>query len=189
MSDENHRCQFAYHDLHDASSPVRAFFIRLVFFSLKKHIQEGENILSLSRTIANYFKTGAFSLLHKQDSNAKTKKTRRPYVALHLQPGELVEVLSEDEIHYTLDDKGRLRGLEFIPEMRKFCGKQFRVYKRLEDIILETTGEIRKIKNTVLLEGAICDGSEHFGCDRSCFCFWREAWLKRVPSETTARKS
>jgi hypothetical protein len=37
------------------------------------------------------------------------------------------------------------------------------------------------MKNTVLLDGAICDG---WGgkCDRSCFFFWREAWLRRVES-------
>jgi hypothetical protein len=33
---------------------------------------------------------------------------------------------------------------------------------------------------TVLLDGVMCDGTEHGGCDRSCFLFWREEWLKRV---------
>jgi len=155
---------------------------------MKKHIREGENALGLSRTIADYFKIQAFSLLGKQKTTVQAKKTHKSYPALHLQPGELIEVRSEDEIRSTLDNKGRLRGLEFMPEMKKYCGKQFKVYKRLEDIILEATGEIRKIRDTVLLQDVICDGSEHFGCDRSCFCFWREAWLKRVPSTASTRK-
>jgi hypothetical protein len=47
--------------------------------------------------------------------------------------------------------------------------------------MLEGSGELRKLQNTVLLEGVMCDGI--FGCDRSCFQFWREAWLRRVPDE------
>lgn len=100
---------------------------------------------------------------------------------LGLEPGEVVEVRSVKEVFATLDKQGKLRGLRFTPEMEKFCGKQFRVYKNLDRIILEATGELRKIKlPTVLLDGVFCDGSGHGGCDRSCFCFWREAWLRRV---------
>lgn len=92
----------------------------------------------------------------------------------------MVEVKTEQGIMETLDDKGKNNGLQFMPEMRKYCSQRFKVYKRVEVIILETTGEHRRMKNTVLLEGVICDGSEHHGCDRSCFHYWREAWLKRV---------
>ena len=99
---------------------------------------------------------------------------------LALKVGDLVEVRSAKEIFSTLDGNGKLKGLAFTPEMLKFCGKQFRVYKSLKNIILESTGELRKIKSpTVLLEGVFCNGEAHGNCDRSCFCFWREAWLKR----------
>lgn len=105
-------------------------------------------------------------------------------VGLNLQPGELVEVKTLKEIFATLDENNKLRGLAFNPEMEKFCGKRFRVYKRLDRIILETTGEMKKVRTpTVLLEGVFCDGRAHGGCDRSCFCFWREAWLRRVSSD------
>lgn len=103
-----------------------------------------------------------------------------------LQPGDLVEVKRDEEIQKTLDSKGRNKGLQFLPEMREFCGKRFRVHKRVERIIIETTGEIRRMKNTVLLEGVMCDGSAHFGCDRSCFYFWREIWLRRVDGSAPA---
>jgi hypothetical protein len=106
---------------------------------------------------------------------------------LNLQCGEWVEVRSAKEIFATLDKQDKLRGLRFIPEMMKFCGKRFRVYKRLGKIILEATGELRTIKTpTVLLEGVLCDGSAHGGCDRSCFCFWREQWLKRSLSNVSS---
>jgi hypothetical protein len=92
-----------------------------------------------------------------------------------------VEVRSIKEIFATLNGGDKLKGLRFNPEMAEFCGKRFRVYKRLDKIIVETTGELRNIRTpTVLLEGVFCDGRAHGGCDRSCFCFWREAWLKKV---------
>ncbi len=102
---------------------------------------------------------------------------------LGLQPGELVEVKSIDEILATLNRKRRCRGLLWMTGMRRFCGKRYRVLRRVERIMLETNGELRTMKNTVLLEGAMCDGTAFGGCDRSCFHFWREAWLRRVPAE------
>lgn len=99
---------------------------------------------------------------------------------LNLQPGETVEVRPIDQIILTLDDTGRYKGLRWMSSQQKYCGERLKVYKRLDTMILESTREIRRVKNTVLLEGAICNGEDWYGCDRSCFFFWREAWLKRV---------
>jgi hypothetical protein len=105
--------------------------------------------------------------------------------SLGLRPGEWVEVKSAKEIFATLDHHGKLKGLAFNREMAKFCGKRFRVYKRLEKMILESTGELRRIRTpTVMLEGVFCDGEAHGKCDRSCFCFWREAWLRRIAPDS-----
>ena len=98
---------------------------------------------------------------------------------LSLRPGELIEVKSEDEIAATLDSAGKLRGLAFLPSMRTFCGKRFVVLKRVERIYLEESASLRRMKNTVLLDGTMCDGLL-MGCDRSCFFYWREAWLRRI---------
>jgi hypothetical protein len=107
-----------------------------------------------------------------------------PGESQNLQPGEWVEVRSKEEIFATLDEKKKYRGLLFMPEMVKFCGKRFKVFKKVEHIMLETTGEIRTLKTpTVFLEGVYCDGEFHLGCDRACFSFWKEVWLKRVPEE------
>ena len=95
---------------------------------------------------------------------------------MNLEPGELVRVRSQEEIERTLDAEGRLTGLYYMPSMRKYSGCQFRVYKKVKKIILETTGQLREMRSpTVFLEGVTCDG-----CDRECFCFWREDWLERV---------
>jgi hypothetical protein len=98
---------------------------------------------------------------------------------LNLQPGELVEVRSREEILSTLDANGLNKGLLLMPEMLQFCGQRFKVFKRVERFVLEHTGEFRRMKNTVLLDGVLCDGWGG-ACNRSCFFFWREAWLKRV---------
>jgi len=92
----------------------------------------------------------------------------------------MIEVKTEEEIRATLDAAGRNRGLLWMRGMDRYCGKRYRVYRRVNVILLESTGQLRKMKNTVLLEGLMCDGSEFFGCDRSCFYYWREAWLRRV---------
>jgi len=100
----------------------------------------------------------------------------------NLQPGEWVEVKSVAEITETLDREKKYKGLYFMPEMEEFCGKKFKVFKRAEIIKLESTGEVRKLTcPAVFLEGVYCDGTYHDGCDRACFLFWRELWLRRIP--------
>jgi hypothetical protein len=115
----------------------------------------------------------------RRGTQASKPRVCSPVEALNLQPGEMVRVKSESEILATLDSCGRGQGLAWMPCMSQHCGQEYRVYKRVEKLILESTGEIRKARNTVLLEGVICEGI--YGCSRSCFPFWREVWLERVP--------
>jgi hypothetical protein len=105
---------------------------------------------------------------------------RTPMASLNLQPGELVEVKSKEEILATLDAKGRNRGLGFGAEMLKYSGKRYRVLKRVDIVVNEETGKLRQISNTVILEGVTCDGTAHGECRRNCYCLWREIWLKRA---------
>jgi hypothetical protein len=102
---------------------------------------------------------------------------RTPTEALNLQPGQWITVKSVDEISTTLDTGGRNRGLSF--GMTDCCGKSFQVHGRLDRMIMEATGEMRKVENTVLLEGARCGCVNVLGgCPRKEFSFWREIWLK-----------
>ncbi|MGP8246983.1 MAG: hypothetical protein ACLQVN_21000 [Bryobacteraceae bacterium] len=107
-----------------------------------------------------------------------------PEEVLNLQPGDWVEVKSMEEIRATLDARGKNRGLLFTDDMRGFAGKRYRVFKRVESIFLEESKQRRTLKNTVLLEAVYCPGVT-FRCDRSCFLFWKEAWLRRTSADGT----
>jgi hypothetical protein len=103
---------------------------------------------------------------------------------LNLRVGELVEVRSEREILATLDDKGELENLPFMPEMLQFCGQRLRVGKlalKLCDTI-NSTG-IYRMQHAVHLEAARCDGQAHGRCQAGCLIYWKEAWLKRVEAD------
>jgi hypothetical protein len=97
-----------------------------------------------------------------------------------LLPGLLVEVRSWPEILSTLDDSGMLEGLPFMPEMAKFCGHRFRVSKRVERTCEDAKEGMRRIRDTVFLDGLRCDGTTHGGCQKGCFIFWKEKWLRRI---------
>jgi len=105
---------------------------------------------------------------------------RTPSESLGLKPGEWVEVKSLPEILATLDKLGRNRGLGFGPEMVQFCGRRMRVARRVERLVVEWTGRLRALSDTVALEGALCDGLAFRGCPRACYHLWREIWLRRV---------
>jgi len=49
---------------------------------------------------------------------------------LGLRIGEVVEVRSHAEILATLDERGELDSLPFMPEMLQFCGQRYTVAKR-----------------------------------------------------------
>jgi hypothetical protein len=108
------------------------------------------------------------------------KANSRPEV-LNLKVGEWVEVRSQDEILATLDDRGCLGGLPFMPEMLRYCGRTFRVFKRADKTCDNIAAwSIRRMENAVHLDGLRCDGAAHGGCEAGCSIFWKEAWLKRV---------
>jgi len=96
-------------------------------------------------------------------------------------------VLGVDEIMATLDERGELDGLPFMPEMLAWCGRRLRVDKvalKLCDTI-DWTG-MRRMHDAVHLEGTRCDGQAHGGCQAGCNIYWKEAWLKRAPTGGTA---
>jgi len=96
----------------------------------------------------------------------------------------LVEVRSAAEILATLDEKGELDSLPFMPEMLQFCGQQLRVSHRA-DKTCDTIANYhaRRMYRTVHLEQTRCDGSGHGGCQAGCLLFWKEAWLKRTQAK------
>ena len=114
---------------------------------------------------------------------ARGSSKRTPVESLHLQPGEWVEVKPVASIARTLDPRGHNRGLYFTPDMRRLCGQRCQVEKPLERIIVDGTGEMRKMHNTVYLKGGICGCIYALGgCPRGEFSYWREIWLRRPGS-------
>ncbi len=107
-----------------------------------------------------------------------------PPAELGVQPGDLVQVRSADEIEATLDEEGFNRGLSFDREMLPYCGQTFRVKDTVDRIIDEKTGRMIKIpKDSLILEGAVCSGERTPGCwfcPRQIYPFWREAWVSPV---------
>ena len=107
---------------------------------------------------------------------------------LGLHRGEVVEVRSPAEILATLDDRGCLNNLPFMPEMISRCGRLFTVDRRADKVCdtIETLRS-RRINDAVLLEGERCDGSGHAGCQADCKFYWHEAWLRRAGSGPTTQ--
>jgi hypothetical protein len=104
---------------------------------------------------------------------------------MSFRAGEWVEVRSREEIFATLDEHGRLDAMPFMPEMLKYCGKRMRVYKSAHKTCDTISYQgARKLTRAVHLADARCDGAAHGGCQASCLFFWRDAWLKRVGSDT-----
>lgn len=99
-----------------------------------------------------------------------------------LSVGDWVEVRTKEEILKTLDAKGQLDGMPFMPEMFRHCGQRFRVYKRAHktcDYASPYPYHTRRLEGTIHLETR-CDGEAHGGCQAGCLLYWKEAWLKRV---------
>jgi hypothetical protein len=114
---------------------------------------------------------------------------RTPSATLGLQPGELVQVKSHDEILATLND-AKNRGMGFSAEMVEYCGGTYRVHSRVEKILDEKTGKMLRMNNDcIILENVVCrsqcSGNRRF-CPRSIYPFWREIWLRRIPNDSPA---
>ena len=175
-------CHGQFDCMRSASTPIFLGFVFKIFGTLKNalwHLKSVGFIATLEYALFKALKAAGANERAKS-LKAKKKKGLVCDEVLNLKPGELVEVKSQEEIWVTLDMRRRYKGMYFMRGMQEFCGKRLRVYKRVKRILLESNGELRMIKNTVLLQGAICDGQERCSCDRSCFYYWKEAWLRRV---------
>lgn len=110
-----------------------------------------------------------------------THKTT-PSHPLGLQAGEWVDVKPVKEIIGTLNAKAQNRGLSFSPGMHLKCRERTRVVDRIDRIILDGTGEMRQLRDTVRLAGSVCECAYITvgGCSRHEISYWKEPWLNRV---------
>jgi len=101
--------------------------------------------------------------------------------------GDWVEVRTKEEILATLDERGCLDGLPFMPEMLQFCGRRLQVFKRAHKTCdtVNKTGS-RRLTQAIHLDHVRCDGSAHGGCQARCLVVWKEQWLRQVPDDSSA---
>ncbi|MEO8132502.1 MAG: hypothetical protein ABI831_00780 [Betaproteobacteria bacterium] len=131
------------------------------------------------------------------EKTAAARKTRlRRWIARRLLghdlvAGDLVEIRTWTEIRATLDERGCLGQLPFMPEMLAKCGQRAHVFRCMHRLFdYRKTRRMRHMDGAVLLVGAVCDGSGHGGCEAACHTLWKSAWLRRVePGEAAADSS
>lgn len=99
---------------------------------------------------------------------------------MRLRAGDWVEVRSKEEILRTLDKRGELQHVPFMPQMFKYCGQRFKVYKSAHKTC-DTVNPIRSLRVTDAVHLDVrCDGEAYGGCQAGCLIFWKTAWLKPV---------
>lgn len=110
----------------------------------------------------------------------KGKKSRGD---LKLVPGEWVNVKSCSEIRNHLDSNSSNCGLVFRPTMHGAIGGRYQVAFPIRQIIVEQTGKMVQLSNTVALKGVTCQGPKAANCPRNEYLYWRESWLDRTKDE------
>jgi hypothetical protein len=106
-----------------------------------------------------------------------------------LKVGDVVEVLSAEEILATLDERGELDNLPFMPEMLRYCGQRLTVHKIANKLCdtMTSTG-MRRMNDAVHLTAARCDGAAHGGCQTACLLYFKTAWVKRAEGTPSRRE-
>ena len=104
-----------------------------------------------------------------------------------IKSGQWVEIRSREEILQTLDERGRLDGMPFMPQMFKYCGQRFKVFKNAYKTCDTVSGRYigLEVKDAVHLDHR-CDGEAYGGCEAGCLIFWKEGWLKQVPGANSS---
>lgn len=115
-----------------------------------------------------------------------------PTGRLDLREGEWVRVKSYQDILATLTADNKNRGLLFDGEMMPYCGRTFRVHKRVTRIINEQTGKMMTMKNPcIILENVVCQARYsdcRMFCPREIYPYWREVWLERVAEPNSSHE-
>lgn len=99
--------------------------------------------------------------------------------SLNLRRDEWIAIKPIEELRNNLDEKGRNCGLNFPPTMHHAIGHRYRVAFPVRQIILEQTGTMVKLSNTVALDGLVCEGPDVAMCPRAEYLYCRESWVRR----------
>jgi hypothetical protein len=178
--DVTYTCQAT--ELNKATTPLRWWDVRQYVRELQSGnigFSEFIRILALAAFNVVTRRLGGKPYPCIRGALAQTPATR-----LNLMPGDTVQVKSKKEIEATLDTSNRNRGLYFDREMVRYCGGQFKVLARVEQIINEKNGKMIRLPNgCVVLAGVTCRGdvsTNRLFCPRSINPYWRDIWLTRT---------
>ena len=148
--------------------------LREVFRRIRRALSDPRLVLEKARLVARRERSG---------SGGSPDPVVPP--PLRLQEGERVRVKALEQIRATLDPVGDCEGMGFMPLQAAFCGREFTVRRRVDRFFDERTRRMLRLRHTVILDGVYCEppagGSDDYaGCHRTCFLFWKEAWLERT---------
>jgi hypothetical protein len=162
-----------------AANATQPFSRWQMFLKCLREIRSGSRgVFEMARLVAVPLWRKATRRFPRRPISGDLRKT--PVGSLGLQPGEWVQIKSVPEIANTLNHQGRNRGLLCDAGMCRYSGGKYRVRNRLERMISEPTGEMRRVEGTVILEGLEClCWNTTGGCPRGEFMYWREVWLER----------
>jgi hypothetical protein len=107
---------------------------------------------------------------------------------LALAAGDIVRVKSAFGIARELDPQGKNKGLGFVPTMLPAIDREYEVAFPIRKMILEKTGKMIPLANTVVLKGIQCGGPCVANCPRSSDLYWREAWLEKLADTPAPRQ-
>ncbi len=110
--------------------------------------------------------------------------------ARKFKAGDWVVVRSREEILASLDERGTIDGMPFMPEMLQYCGQRLRVFKAGHKTCDSTYyGLGRRMKNIVFLDDLRCGGEAHGACQARCLLFWNTAWLRHSDRRDSAAQA
>ena len=178
FADQRYTCQST--ELLRATSPISPLDVASYFRDVRSKTYGAAELLRIVyRAVVHRIRCRISGKSHRVLEGTCTQTKRR---TLNLMPGEWVRVKSGEQIAETLNSQGKNRGLAFTVEMLPFCGRTFRVLRRLEKMINERTGKLIRLEGTVILENVTCDGCHILrgGCPKQNYHYWREVWLERV---------
>lgn len=176
FEDDRYFCQAT--ELSEATHPLSRWDVRPLFRGLRRgDIDPPRFLRVVVLTLANkLLLTLGFKGIGRPAGTQKSTS----HGDLELEKGELVQVKSKTELRSVLTPDGHTTGLSFEYEMLTRCGDVCEVAYPIEKIILETTGKMQRLSNSVVLDRVTCEGLMRRNCPRANDLYWREAWLKRI---------
>jgi hypothetical protein len=171
-------------DLASGNVGLRRMACGFIYMAYNGLVNAGFGVGRLLRWLYDVFQRMRGGIPYPRRRGRIPAGASTPGGKLDLQPGEWIRVKSYKDILATLDVNNKNRGLYFDAEMVPYCGRSFRVLKRVSKIVNEKTGKMMEFKNPcITLEGAVCQSrySEcRLFCPRSIYAYWREIWLERI---------